>query len=397
MLGECLRSAIGVRLWWRLAAGLGWAALLLWAQSAGAQTTANPCQKVYLLFQDSVDAEIAACTRWINSGGQSAATLATAYTNRGWAYFQKGQDDLAIADYDQAIRLDPNDAEKFFDRAFAYEDTRQYEFAIADFDEVIRLSPKYQAAWLERCHSKAILGRAVLALQDCNQALVLRPGDFIGFDYRGLVYLKLARFDLAIIDYNAAIAYDPKIATALYGRSLAERNLGDVVKSGRDRADALKLNPEVEAFYKTLGAIPGLVPDAADGAPASGEITPASLSVEVLKAVEQTPEYRRLLALIEKNQTNGAWLRSERGIEVARLQRQLRSDAQGLDFVPTKGGGALTVAMLRYTIRGGKVTDGNIRVDDLKTDLQYRAAIVDLIAKTICQNGLSGFDWNKVN
>ena len=57
----------------------------------------------------------------------------------------------------------------------------------------------------------------------------------------------------------------------------------------------------------------------------------------------------------------------------------------------------LATARLQYTIRGGKVTDGNIRVSDLETDSQYRAAIVDLIAKTICQNGLNGFDWNKAD
>ena len=37
--------------------------------------------------------------------------LASCYTNRGYAYDNKGDYDRAIADFTQAIRLDPNDAD----------------------------------------------------------------------------------------------------------------------------------------------------------------------------------------------------------------------------------------------------------------------------------------------
>ena len=45
-----------------------------------------------------------------------ARAAASAYNNRGLAWRDKGDLDRAIADYDQAIRLDPKDATTYFDR-----------------------------------------------------------------------------------------------------------------------------------------------------------------------------------------------------------------------------------------------------------------------------------------
>jgi tetratricopeptide (TPR) repeat protein len=56
------------------------------------------------------DAQIAACTRSINSGKWRGHDLAWAYVDRGKAYNEKGDNVHAVADYDVAIRLDPKDA-----------------------------------------------------------------------------------------------------------------------------------------------------------------------------------------------------------------------------------------------------------------------------------------------
>jgi Flp pilus assembly protein TadD len=45
-----------------------------------------------------------------------------AFVDRGTAYAFKGQQDRAIKDYDQAIRLNPNDTAAYYGRARAYQD-----------------------------------------------------------------------------------------------------------------------------------------------------------------------------------------------------------------------------------------------------------------------------------
>ena len=53
------------------------------------------------------DIAIRACTRAIKSGRWKGRNLAWAYSNRGLAYQRKGEHDRAIADYDKAIKLQP--------------------------------------------------------------------------------------------------------------------------------------------------------------------------------------------------------------------------------------------------------------------------------------------------
>jgi len=70
---------------------------------------------------------------------------AVAYSNRSFAYSDKGDHDKAIADLTEAIRLDPDDAVAYSNRGFAYSNKGEYDKAIADLTEAIRLNPENAA------------------------------------------------------------------------------------------------------------------------------------------------------------------------------------------------------------------------------------------------------------
>ena len=83
---------------------------------------------------------------------------------------QLGQYFAAIADYDTAIRLKPDDAFAYFNRGRAKVQLGQYFAAIADCDTTIRLKPDYALAYLLRGNAKMNLetlsgGKA--RLQNC--------------------------------------------------------------------------------------------------------------------------------------------------------------------------------------------------------------------------------------
>src|SRR3982750_2288645 len=68
----------------------------------------------------SYEAQIAGCTRRIDSGAETSLNLFVAYYNRGFAYYNKGDYDHAIADYGQAIKLKPDEINPFVERGLAY-------------------------------------------------------------------------------------------------------------------------------------------------------------------------------------------------------------------------------------------------------------------------------------
>jgi tetratricopeptide (TPR) repeat protein len=135
----------------------------------------------------SWDQQINGCAAAIQSGQWEGKNLAAVYYHRAIAYYEKEIYDLAISDYSQAIRLDPNYTTIYFKRGLAYYKKRDYDHAVRDYSETIRLDPKDVFALYNR-------GRAYQAKQD---------------------------YDHAVRDYNETIRLDPKDAYAFYYRGNA--------------------------------------------------------------------------------------------------------------------------------------------------------------------------------
>src|SRR5215472_423604 len=98
----------------------------------------------------SGDAAIAACTQAIDSKEYSGHALAVLFHNRGIEYGLKADLDRAIADYSEAIRLDPEYSNAFHNRALVYQKRGDLDRAFEDFNEAIRLDPKERAAYINR-------------------------------------------------------------------------------------------------------------------------------------------------------------------------------------------------------------------------------------------------------
>lgn len=121
--------------------------------------------------------QISGCTAIIQSGKFSGNELGILVGTRGNAYAQKKNYDLAIADYSQAIRLDPKDAAVFFfARGNAYFHKKDYDRAITDYSQAIRLDPKDARYLFTRGIAKKAKGDAAGAEADIARAKQLQPG-----------------------------------------------------------------------------------------------------------------------------------------------------------------------------------------------------------------------------
>lgn len=72
------------------------------------------------------------------------------FFDRGLEKQNSGDYQGAIADYDQAIKLNPDDADAYNNRGLARSALGNKQGAIADYDQAIKLNPDYAPAFYNR-------------------------------------------------------------------------------------------------------------------------------------------------------------------------------------------------------------------------------------------------------
>ena len=75
---------------------------------------------------------------------------AESYFNQGLKYRNQRKYDLAIAEFNQAIKLNPKYAEAYYNRGNIYNNQGKYDLALAEFNQAIKFKPKYAKAYYNR-------------------------------------------------------------------------------------------------------------------------------------------------------------------------------------------------------------------------------------------------------
>lgn len=171
--------------------------------------------------KQSGDLAIAACSRAIGSGRYTGRSLAADYVKRGREYQAKDDLDRAIADFSEAIRLDPKYAVAYDNRGVAWVLKGENDRAMADFDEAIRLDPK----------------------------------GAIHYGNRGIVWKRKGDLDRAIADYNEAIRFAPNYAKPYYNRGVAWGLKGDLDRAIAEYNEAIRLDPKYAPAYLARGTV----------------------------------------------------------------------------------------------------------------------------------------------
>ncbi len=179
---------------------------------------------------------------------------AAAYNNRGGAYKNLGQYQLAIEDCNEAIRLQPDDAIAYGNRGIAYNYLGQYQLAIENCNEAIRLNPDDADAYGNRGIAYYNLGQHQRAIDDFNEAIRLQPHLAKDYSNRGLTYAKLGQQQRAIEDYTKAIHLKPDLAQTYINRGIAYDSLGQYQRAIEDYNKAIRLKPDYASAYICRGA-----------------------------------------------------------------------------------------------------------------------------------------------
>lgn len=131
------------------------------------------------------------------------------FNNRGLIYFESGEADKALGDYNTALKINPNLASAYNNRANYYAACGQLAAAIADYDQALDLNPSHVRAWINRGITLRDLGRYEQAIDNFDIGLLL--GQLEGHIYaeRGRTYHLCGDWNCAIADYQRALTLLP--------------------------------------------------------------------------------------------------------------------------------------------------------------------------------------------
>lgn len=193
--------------------------------------------------QSTVKASFDACTKLIEGKVRpTRISLGDAYEYRGFDDEQLNKGELALADFTQAIRLQPKDDYPYSQRGLLFLATGKLDDAIADLSRAYELNPK-------DVRSIANRGVAYALMKDTNRA----EADFQVVEaidksnpvmLRGRAVLSINELNMAdAVKYlTASMKRDPDNIWAVRTRAWAYRQLGDDQDADADIARYEKLS-----------------------------------------------------------------------------------------------------------------------------------------------------------
>lgn len=168
-----------------------------------------------------------------------------AYTigNRGYTYRLMNRYEEALKDFNCALELDPNYLWGLNRRGQTYDQLRRYEEALADFNHAIKLNPDYIFAIGSRGETYRRMGCYQKALADFNRVIKLKPNAW-AMAYRGQTYRALKSYNKALTDFNHALQINPRYAWALARRGEIYQRMGRYEDALTDFKRAIDIKPD---------------------------------------------------------------------------------------------------------------------------------------------------------
>jgi tetratricopeptide (TPR) repeat protein len=214
-------------------------AAALWPASSTAQPR-NQLGPLCTTDTTPADQQIDACTKIVALKVFSGEKLATIYFWRAVGWNKKGNYTQVIADASEAIRLRASVA-AYNLRGSAYYDKGEYDIAISDFNDALRMGPPSGIVYHNRGNAWRDKGEFAKAIADYDQAIRYGPPSAFSLQNRGVSKQALGDLDGALADINEAIRLDPALPQPLTSRSVIWRAKGNFDRAIADTSEAIRL------------------------------------------------------------------------------------------------------------------------------------------------------------
>ncbi len=175
-----------------------------------------------------------------------------AYSSRGLFHAALGNHEKAVADFTQAIELGAEDATPYINRAAVYMTRQEFDLAVKDYTQAINIQPENAGLHQQRAVAWKLSGKLDDAAADFSRAIELEPKSVEALMGRGFVWFQRGEYQKAIDDFSAALELDPKLAPAYNNRGYNRQLLGDHKSALADYRQAILLAPEYSLAHQNL-------------------------------------------------------------------------------------------------------------------------------------------------
>jgi tetratricopeptide (TPR) repeat protein len=173
-----------------------------------------------------------------------------AYLMRCEFYFSSLNDmHKAIADIDEAIKLEPGNAGLYINRSYMRYRLNDIRGTMADLDYAITLEPENVTAHYNRALLRSEVGANNKAIDDYNFVLERDPDNYPAFYNRTMMLINTGQYQQGINGLNALIEKDKDDFVALYQRTMLLIETRQYSQALRDLNTILAKYPKFESGY----------------------------------------------------------------------------------------------------------------------------------------------------
>ncbi len=146
-----------------------------------------------------------------------------------------------VVSFIEALKGPQKTAKEWLKEGAALLNVSRYEEALVAYEQAIRLNPDDANGYFWKAGALYELKRYKEALIACEQAIRLNPNDADAYIGKGLALGNLQRYEEALKAYEQAIVLNPTFAEAYYGKGIVLEQLGKKKEAQQAYAKAKEL------------------------------------------------------------------------------------------------------------------------------------------------------------
>lgn len=172
------------------------------------------------------------------------------YVGRARLRLETGDTIGALDDANKALTLNKSSVNALLIKAdIEINKHKDFNAALANMDEAIKLQPRHPGFFINRAFIRKNLDDYYGALSDYEYAAQLAPTDYIPFYNRALLYMEVRDFDRALTDLDKVITLHGQDIRTLYNRAIVRNEKRDFKGALDDINKVIKRYPTLAAGY----------------------------------------------------------------------------------------------------------------------------------------------------